>query len=158
VMFLLLCLKDRASELRFESYTDDFGERGTRMSYVVDGLSHELVPPPSHLAPAICRELKRLAGLLSFHSRAGGILRSLATRIDGQPTGPASGLFRVGVGGSLSDVGVTVSSTPQGDRILLAISEVNPTLSQVAATSLRKLFQERCFDQRSSSGRVPDIV
>jgi hypothetical protein len=160
VMSLLLCLKDRAGELRFEPRIDDSGEPGLRMSYVVDGVSYELVPPPSHLAPQIGRELKRLAGWLSLRGRIGGLLRSLATRIDGQSTGAASGLFRVGAGagGPMSDVRVTVSPSAGGDRILLAISEVDPALSQIAGTSLRRLFEDRRLGRRASSGRVPDIT
>jgi len=38
-------LKDRASDIQFE----DFGDRGVRIRYTMDGILYEMIPPPEHL-------------------------------------------------------------------------------------------------------------
>ena len=47
-MVLLLAIKDKASDIHFEPFEDEY-----KMRYRVDGVLYELVPPPRHLAPAI---------------------------------------------------------------------------------------------------------
>ena len=47
-MVLLLAIKDKASDIHFEPFEEEY-----KMRYRVDGVLYELVPPPRHLAPAI---------------------------------------------------------------------------------------------------------
>jgi type IV pilus assembly protein PilB len=57
-MLLLLAIKDRASEVRFQALKDK-----CRLSYVVKGIPLELVPPPAHIAPQIIRAIQAVAEL-----------------------------------------------------------------------------------------------
>ncbi|HMF36857.1 MAG TPA: pilus assembly protein PilB, partial [Isosphaeraceae bacterium] len=45
-MVLLLAIKDKASDIHFEPFEEEY-----KMRYRVDGILYELVPPPRHLAP-----------------------------------------------------------------------------------------------------------
>ncbi|MDB5349270.1 MAG: pilus assembly protein PilB [Planctomycetota bacterium] len=158
LMVLLLCLKDQAGEVRFEPCETDTGERGLRLFYVVSGALHELVPPPSYLAPAIVRELKSLAGLLTWRMQVGGVVRRAAGWFDRQSIGPVSGGFRMGGGGHTCDITLTVHPSSPEDRIFLAISRVDPGLSQLADAGLRQLFEERRNGSRGSAGQTSDIA
>ena len=43
-MVLLLAIKDKASDIHFEPFEEEY-----KMRYRVDGILYELVPPPRHL-------------------------------------------------------------------------------------------------------------
>ena len=57
-MVLLLAIKDKASDIHFEPFEDEY-----KMRYRVDGVLYELVPPPRHLAPAISTRIKVMSNL-----------------------------------------------------------------------------------------------
>src|SRR3569623_3397049 len=57
-MVLLLAIKDKASDIHFEPFEDEY-----KMRYRVDGVLYELVPPPRHLAPAISSRIKVMSTL-----------------------------------------------------------------------------------------------
>ncbi len=57
-LILLQAIKDRASDLHVEPF-----ENTLRIRYRVDGILHETVPPPSHLANAIISRFKVMAGM-----------------------------------------------------------------------------------------------
>ena len=57
-MVLLLAIKDKASDIHFEPFEDEY-----KMRYRVDGVLYELVPPPRHLAPAISSRIKVMSNL-----------------------------------------------------------------------------------------------
>jgi type IV pilus assembly protein PilB len=57
-MVLLLAIKDKASDIHFEPFEDEY-----KMRYRVDGVLYELVPPPRHLAPAIASRIKVMSNL-----------------------------------------------------------------------------------------------
>jgi type IV pilus assembly protein PilB len=57
-LILLQAIKDRASDLHIEPF-----ENSLRIRYRVDGILHETVPPPGHLANAIISRLKVMSGL-----------------------------------------------------------------------------------------------
>jgi len=57
-LVLVQAIKDRASDIHFEPFEDNF-----KIRYRVDGALYELVPPPRHLAPAIASRIKVMAGL-----------------------------------------------------------------------------------------------
>ncbi len=57
-MVLLLAIKDKASDIHFEPFEEEY-----KMRYRVDGILYELVPPPRHLAPAIASRLKVMSNL-----------------------------------------------------------------------------------------------
>ncbi|MEW6237148.1 MAG: ATPase, T2SS/T4P/T4SS family [Candidatus Omnitrophota bacterium] len=57
-LILLQAIKDRASDLHVEPF-----QNSLRIRYRVDGILHETVPPPSHLANAIISRFKVMSGL-----------------------------------------------------------------------------------------------
>ncbi len=57
-LILLQAIKDRASDLHVEPF-----ENTLRIRYRVDGILHETVPPPTHLANAIISRFKVMAGM-----------------------------------------------------------------------------------------------
>lgn len=142
LMVLVLCLKDQASEVRFEPCETESGERGLRMVYAVAGAPYELVPPPPPAAPQVLDELERLAELRSWRTRIGALLRRASAPIGRRPNGLSSGGFRMGYGGHVCEVTVTVNPSPLGDRIVLQFSAIDSELSRLAAASLQEMYAE----------------
>ena len=57
-LVLLQAVRDRASDIHFEPFEDEF-----KIRYRIDGLLYEMVPPPKHLATAITSRIKVMADL-----------------------------------------------------------------------------------------------
>ena len=57
-MVLLQAIKDKASDVHFEPFEDEF-----KMRYRIDGVLYEMVPPPKHIAMAITSRIKVMANL-----------------------------------------------------------------------------------------------
>lgn len=57
-LVLLQAIKDRASDIHFEPFEDEF-----KMRYRIDGVLFEMVPPPKHVAMAISSRIKVMANL-----------------------------------------------------------------------------------------------
>jgi len=57
-LVLLQAVRDRASDIHFEPFEDEF-----KIRYRIDGLLYEMVPPPKHLATAITSRIKVMAEL-----------------------------------------------------------------------------------------------
>ncbi len=57
-LVLLQAIKDKASDVHFEPFEDEF-----KIRYRIDGVLYEMMPPPSHIAPAISSRVKVMANL-----------------------------------------------------------------------------------------------
>jgi type IV pilus assembly protein PilB len=57
-LVLLQAIKDRASDIHFEPFEDEF-----KMRYRIDGVLYELIPPPKHLSLPIVSRIKVMANL-----------------------------------------------------------------------------------------------
>ncbi|MHC4106703.1 MAG: GspE/PulE family protein [Planctomycetota bacterium] len=57
-LVLLQAIKDKASDIHFEPFEEEF-----KMRYRIDGILYEMVPPPLHLALAIVSRVKVMADL-----------------------------------------------------------------------------------------------
>ncbi|MFH0963655.1 MAG: ATPase, T2SS/T4P/T4SS family [Planctomycetota bacterium] len=57
-LVLLQAVRDRASDIHFEPFEDEF-----KIRYRIDGLLYEMVPPPKHLAMAIISRIKVMSNL-----------------------------------------------------------------------------------------------
>jgi type IV pilus assembly protein PilB len=57
-LVLLQAIKDKASDIHFEPFEDEF-----KMRYRIDGILYEMVPPPRHIAYAISSRIKVMANL-----------------------------------------------------------------------------------------------
>lgn len=102
-MVMLLAIRDRASDIHFEPFEDDY-----KMRYRVDGVLYEMVPPPRHLAVAIADRIKGMANL------------DLAER-----NRPQHGRIELNVGGNPVDMRVSVLPTMFGESVALRV--LDPT-------------------------------
>ncbi|REJ96702.1 MAG: pilus assembly protein PilB [Planctomycetota bacterium] len=98
-MVLLLAIKDRASDLHFEPFEDEF-----RIRVKADGILYEMVPPPRHLAFAITTRIKVMANLDIAERRL-----------------PQDGRIELTVGGHPVDLRVAVLPTMFGESVVLRI-------------------------------------
>ncbi|MHC4209683.1 MAG: GspE/PulE family protein [Planctomycetota bacterium] len=57
-LVLLQAIKDKASDIHFEPFEDEF-----KMRYRIDGILYEMIPPPRHLALPIISRIKVMADL-----------------------------------------------------------------------------------------------
>lgn len=57
-LVLLQAIKDKASDIHFEPFEDEF-----KMRYRIDGVLYEMVPPPRYVALAIASRIKVMANL-----------------------------------------------------------------------------------------------
>ena len=140
LLLLLLSLKDRATELRFEGQETDLGEPGVRLSYVVNGEVYDLVPPPFEIAIEVIQEIKELAGLPVQRWPRSGFLRAVADWIASRSRRPAYGGFRVGAGDQVSEITVMIQPSTRRDRALMQISRVDPAVARIAEGTLRGLM------------------
>ncbi len=98
-MVLLLAIKDKASDVHFEPFEDEY-----KMRYRVDGVLYELVPPPRHLAPAIASRIKVMANLDIAERRL-----------------PQDGRIQLAIGGNNVDIRVSTLPTLFGESVVLRI-------------------------------------
>ena len=102
-MVLLLAIKDRASDLHFEPFEEEF-----RIRVKADGILYEMVPPPRHLAFAITTRIKVMANLDIAERRL-----------------PQDGRIELTVGGHPVDLRVAVLPTMFGESVVLRILDRN---------------------------------
>ena len=146
LLALLLAVKDRATELRFEPwrYEGEDGNQGqeqpsVRLFYEVDGQLHELVPPPTLLAPFLFREIGTIAGLNTLRGRLANLLRRLASRIDRQILPPRQSGFRLYVIPYATDIEVLFCPSAWGDRLFLRLPVMPADLAEIAGADGRLL-------------------
>ncbi|MDB5349445.1 MAG: type secretory pathway, ATPase PulE/Tfp pilus assembly pathway, ATPase PilB [Planctomycetota bacterium] len=111
-MVLLLAIKDKASDIHFEPFEDEY-----KMRYRVDGVLYELVPPPRHLAPAIASRIKVMSNLDIAERRL-----------------PQDGRIQLGIGGNSVDIRVSTLPTLFGESVVLRILDrtvVNLDLNKI---------------------------
>ena len=98
-MVLLLAIKDKASDIHFEPFEEEY-----KMRYRVDGILYELVPPPRHLAPAIASRIKVMSNLDIAERRL-----------------PQDGRIQLALGGNEVDIRVSTLPTMFGESVVLRI-------------------------------------
>ncbi|MCS7168631.1 MAG: type II secretion system ATPase GspE [Gemmatales bacterium] len=98
-MVLLMAIKDRASDIHFEPFEEEY-----KLRYRCDGVMYELVPPPRHLAPAISSRIKVMANLDIAERRL-----------------PQDGRIELNVGGNPVDLRVSVLPTMFGESVVIRI-------------------------------------
>ncbi len=98
-MVLLLAIKDKASDIHFEPFEDEY-----KMRYRVDGILYELVPPPRHLAPAIASRIKVMSNLDIAERRL-----------------PQDGRIELAIGNHTVDIRVSTLPTMFGESVVLRI-------------------------------------
>ncbi|AMV38831.1 GspE/PulE family protein [Planctomyces sp. SH-PL62] len=98
-MVLLLAIKDKASDIHFEPFEEEY-----KMRYRVDGILYELVPPPRHLAAAISSRIKVMSNLDIAERRL-----------------PQDGKIQLALGGNSVDIRVSTLPTMFGESVVLRI-------------------------------------
>jgi type IV pilus assembly protein PilB len=123
-MVLLLAIKDKASDIHFEPFEEEY-----KMRYRVDGVLYELVPPPRHLAPAISSRIKVMSNLDIAERRL-----------------PQDGRIELGIGGNSVDIRVSTLPTMFGESVVLRILDrtvVNLDLERIGMPAeILKLWRE----------------
>ncbi len=98
-LVLLQAIKDRASDIHFEPFENEF-----KMRYRIDGVLYEMVPPPKQLGPAITSRVKVMANLDIAERRL-----------------PQDGRIELTVGGSPVDLRVAILPTIWGESCVMRI-------------------------------------
>ena len=111
-LVLLQAIKDKASDIHFEPFEDEF-----KMRYRIDGVLYEMVPPPKYLGPAITSRIKVMSNLDIAERRV-----------------PQDGRVELMVGGNPVDLRVAVLPTMHGESVVMRVldrSNVELSLDRV---------------------------
>ena len=98
-LVLLQAIKDKASDVHFEPFEDEF-----KMRYRIDGVLYEMVPPPKYVALALASRIKVMASLDIAERRL-----------------PQDGRIELTVKGVQIDLRVSVIPTMFGESVVLRI-------------------------------------
>jgi type IV pilus assembly protein PilB len=111
-LVLLQAIKDKASDIHFEPFEDEF-----KMRYRIDGVLYEMMPPPAHIAPAISSRIKVMANLDIAERRV-----------------PQDGRIELTVNNQPIDLRVSVLPTMFGESVVMRVldrSNVNLSLDKL---------------------------
>src|SRR3989454_782503 len=98
-LVLLQAIKDKASDIHFEPFEDEF-----KMRYRIDGVLYEMMPPPAHIAPAISSRVKVMANLDIAERRM-----------------PQDGRIELSVNNQPIDLRVSVLPTMFGESVVMRV-------------------------------------
>ena len=98
-LVLLQAIRDKASDVHFEPFEDEF-----KMRYRVDGVLYEMIPPPKHLSWAITSRVKVMANLDIAERRL-----------------PQDGRIELMVQGAPVDLRVSVLPTIFGESVVMRV-------------------------------------
>jgi type IV pilus assembly protein PilB len=98
-LVLLQAIKDKASDIHFEPFEDEF-----KMRYRIDGVLYEMMPPPSHIAAAISSRIKVMANLDIAERRL-----------------PQDGRIELNVNNQPIDLRVSVLPTMFGESVVMRV-------------------------------------
>ncbi len=98
-LVLLQAIKDKASDIHFEPFEDEF-----KMRYRIDGVLYEMAPPPKQLGPAITSRVKVMAKMDIAERRL-----------------PQDGRIELTIGGAPVDLRVSVLPTMHGESVVMRV-------------------------------------
>ncbi len=98
-MVMLLAIKDRASDIHFEPFEEEY-----KLRYRCDGVMYEMVPPPRHLANAIATRIKVMSNLDIAERRL-----------------PQDGRIELNIGGNKVDMRVSILPTMFGEAAVIRV-------------------------------------
>ncbi|MCC6427646.1 MAG: Flp pilus assembly complex ATPase component TadA [Phycisphaerales bacterium] len=98
-LVLLQAIKDRASDIHFEPFENEF-----KMRYRIDGILYEMNSPPKHLGPAITSRVKVMSNLDIAERRL-----------------PQDGRIELTIGGNPVDLRVAVLPTMYGESVVMRV-------------------------------------
>jgi type IV pilus assembly protein PilB len=123
-LVLLQAIRDKASDVHFEPFEDEF-----KMRYRIDGVLYDMVPPPKHVALAVSSRIKVMANLDIAERRL-----------------PQDGRIPLVVGGKPIDLRVSVLPTMFGESVVLRILDRSQVELKLDMLGLRKNDLEK-FEQ-----------
>ena len=115
-LVLLQAIKDKASDIHFEPFEDEF-----KLRYRIDGVLYEMMPPPAHIAPAISSRIKVMANLDIAEKRV-----------------PQDGRIELNVNNQQIDLRVAVLPTMFGESVVMRVldrSNVNLDLDKIGMST-----------------------
>ncbi|MCI0677008.1 MAG: Flp pilus assembly complex ATPase component TadA [Phycisphaerales bacterium] len=98
-LVLLQAIKDKASDIHFEPFEDEF-----KMRYRIDGILYEMIPPPRHLSLPIVSRIKVMANLDIAERRL-----------------PQDGRIELQVANSPVDLRISVLPTMFGESVVMRV-------------------------------------
>jgi type IV pilus assembly protein PilB len=98
-LVLLQAIKDKASDIHFEPFEDEF-----KMRYRIDGVLYDMLPPPAHIAAAISSRIKVMANLDIAERRM-----------------PQDGRIELSVNNQPIDLRVSVLPTMFGESVVMRV-------------------------------------
>ncbi len=114
-LVLLQAIKDKASDIHFEPFEDEF-----KMRYRIDGVLYEMVPPPKYVAMAIASRIKVMASLDIAERRL-----------------PQDGRIELFLKGQPIDLRVSVLPTMFGESVVLRVLDRSNVQLSVDKLGLR---------------------
>jgi type IV pilus assembly protein PilB len=115
-LVLLQAIKDRASDIHFEPFENEF-----KMRYRIDGVLYEMVPPPKQLGPAIISRVKVMASLDIAERRL-----------------PQDGRVELNVGGKPVDLRVAILPTIHGESCVMRVLDRSNVELSIDRVGLRQ--------------------
>ncbi len=114
-LVLLQAIKDKASDIHFEPFDDEF-----KMRYRIDGVLYEMIPPPRHLAMPIVSRIKVMSNLDIAERRL-----------------PQDGRIELVVNNSPVDLRVAVLPTMFGESVVMRVLDRTNTALDLDKVGLR---------------------
>ncbi|MCC7191982.1 MAG: Flp pilus assembly complex ATPase component TadA [Phycisphaeraceae bacterium] len=114
-LVLMQAIKDKASDVHFEPFEDEF-----KMRYRIDGVLYEMIPPPKYLALPIVSRVKVMSNLDIAERRL-----------------PQDGRIELTVGGSPVDLRVAVLPTMFGESVVMRVLDRSNVALDLGKVGLR---------------------
>lgn len=119
-LVLFQAIQDRASDIHFEPFEDEF-----KIRYRVDGALYEMAPPPKQLALPVVSRLKVMANLNIAERRL-----------------PQDGRITVPIGNKLIDLRISCLPTAFGESIVLRVLDRSSVSLEIESLGLPKQVSE----------------
>jgi len=123
-LVLLAAIRDKASDIHFEPFEDEF-----KMRYRIDGILYEMVPPPRHIALAVASRIKVMSNLDIAERRV-----------------PQDGRIELTVGGKPVDLRVSVLPTMFGESVVMRVLDRTQVELDITKIGLRDDEQKVVID------------
>jgi type IV pilus assembly protein PilB len=115
-LVLFQAIQDRASDIHFEPFEDEF-----KIRYRVDGALYEMTPPPKHLALPVISRLKVMANLNISERRL-----------------PQDGRINIPIGNKQIDLRVSTLPTQFGESVVLRVLDRSAVTLDIETLGLPK--------------------
>jgi type IV pilus assembly protein PilB len=130
-LILFQAIQDRASDIHFEPFEDEF-----KIRYRVDGALYEMAPPPKHLALPVISRIKVMSNLNIAERRL-----------------PQDGRIQLNIGGKQVDLRVSSLPTQYGESVVLRVLDrtvVNLSLESLGMPT--DIFEQTIETIKSPNG------